>query len=157
MRFPILLTLLFCCSSLFSDQNLPFSSKDSNASVLDKQPIVLTPDLAAARTTGESWLLLIDRKNYNSSWDQAAATMKLLVDKKGWNQAMTKLRQPLGSVSARTLKDVRTAQNPPGAPAGDYVVLVYDTKFSGRAGANEMVILIKESDGKWRVMSYFAR
>lgn len=138
-------------------QNPTTGNPQSASSLQQPGQFNLSPDLENARNAGQSWLTLIDNKNYNSSWDQASKTLQILVDKNGWNTAMTKLRQPLGAVDKRTLKDVRTATNPPGAPAGDYVVLVYDTDFSGRKSASELVILIKESSGNWKVMSYYAR
>lgn len=117
----------------------------------------LPPDLEAAKNVGQNWIKLIDDGNYSTGWDNAAVQLKTLVDKKGWDTAMKQTREPLGKVSERTLKDVRTAKNPPGIAEGDYVVLVYETKFAKRPQASELVILVKESDGSWRVMSYYAR
>lgn len=114
-------------------------------------------DLEGGLHAGEAWLKFIDGGNYTGSWDNGALQFKTVVSKSDWDTAMKKLRQPLGTVKDRKLADLRTAINPPGVAKGDYIVLVYNTNFSARPNAGELLTLVKESDGQWRVMSYFAR
>jgi hypothetical protein len=44
-----------------------------------------------------------------------------------------------------------------GAPDGEYVVLKFDTAFETKQTAVETVILMKESDGLWRVGGFNIR
>lgn len=104
-----------------------------------------------------SWLKLIDAGNYAGSWDAASTTFKLTIKRDEWVKAMEKLRKPLGTVVSRTLLQQLPKQNPKGLPEGYYMVLVYQTDFSDRPKANELVTMILESDRKWRVLTYTAR
>ena len=45
----------------------------------------------------------------------------------------------------------------PGRPAGDYVTVVFVSKFDKKAEVQETVTTVRESDGKWRVMGYSAQ
>ena len=45
----------------------------------------------------------------------------------------------------------------PGYPAGDYVTVVFQSKFDKKADAVETVTTMRESDGRWRVTGYSAR
>ena len=60
----------------------------------------------------------------------------------------------MGELESRTVLDQRTAQNPQGLPAGEYMVMVYKTSFTNNKNSNEVVTLMQESDGKWRVLTY---
>jgi hypothetical protein len=47
------------------------------------------------------------------------------------------VRTPLGKVLARTLKSATYMKDPPNAPAGDYVIIQYDTSFENKKDAVE--------------------
>jgi hypothetical protein len=42
----------------------------------------------------------------------------------------------------------------PGAPDGEYVVVQFDTTFENKQTALESVVMMKQSDGSWRVAGY---
>jgi hypothetical protein len=44
-----------------------------------------------------------------------------------------------------------------GAPDGDYMVLQFDTVFSGKGDAVETVTMKQDDDGRWRVSAYAIR
>ena len=45
----------------------------------------------------------------------------------------------------------------PGAPDGEYVVLKYKTKFEKKENAEEVVVPMLDTDGKWRVSGYYIK
>lgn len=104
-----------------------------------------------------SWLKLIDDGHYAESWDAGSKTFQLTIGRNEWVKAMEKLRKPLGTVVQRTLLQQLPKQNPKGLPEGYYMVLVYQTNFSNRPQANELVTMQLESDGRWRTLTYQAR
>lgn len=55
------------------------------------------------------------------------------------------------------MRSATFARDLPGAPKGDYVVIVYDTVFADKAGAIETITPMRDSDGKWKVSGYFVR
>jgi hypothetical protein len=57
----------------------------------------------------------------------------------------------------RTLNSATATTSPPGAPAGEYIVIKYDTTFDQKQGMVETVALIKQDDGTWRVAGYFVQ
>lgn len=103
------------------------------------------------------WLTLIDQGRYGESWDAASKTFQLTINRNEWIKAEEKLRKPLGAVVARQLLQQLPKQNPKGLPEGYYMVLVYQTDFANRPKANELVTMVLESDGRWRVLTYQAR
>ena len=102
----------------------------------------------------EKWLLLVDNGTYGDSWEIGSATFKLTIPKDRWVTLMEQIRKPLGSVQKREILDQRTAKDPKGLPPGDYMVFFYDTSFSEKGVAHELVTMVKENDGQWRVLTY---
>jgi hypothetical protein len=45
----------------------------------------------------------------------------------------------------------------PGAPPGEYVVIVYASAFENRPAAQETVNPMRDKDGVWRVSGYFVK
>jgi Protein of unknown function (DUF4019) len=114
-----------------------------------------TADTKAAQTATEAWLALIDKQNYAASWDAAAAGFRERVTKEQWQRAAQGARASLGPLKSRTLKSATNATNPPGAPAGEYVVLQFDSSFDQKSAAIETVTVVRETDGSWRAVGYF--
>ena len=109
--------------------------------------------LQASAAASKAWLSLLDRGQYEQSWDQASSIMKMTISKDEWNTIMNKVRKPLGTVVSREVLDQRTATNPQGLPQGSYIVMFYKTAFSARPSAHELVTLYLE-DGEWKVLTY---
>jgi hypothetical protein len=112
-------------------------------------------DTKAAQTSTEAWLALIDNQNYAASWDAAAAGFRERVTKEQWQRAAQAARASLGGRKSRTLKNATTATNPPNAPAGEYVILQFDSSFEQKSAAVETITALREPDGSWRVIGYF--
>ncbi|HEY4832201.1 MAG TPA: DUF4019 domain-containing protein [Waddliaceae bacterium] len=115
---------------------------------------IINPDLQASAEAAEGWFKLIDRENYDQSWDKSSATLQLLVPKKDWRKLMEGIRKPLGTMKSRQIIEQRPAKDPAGLPKGDYMVLVYKSSFSSKPSANELVTMVKESDGRWKSLTY---
>ncbi|HXF81037.1 MAG TPA: DUF4019 domain-containing protein, partial [Usitatibacter sp.] len=56
---------------------------------------------------------------------------------------------------ARKVRSARYTRELPNAPAGEYVVIQYDTRFERVPHAVETVTPMKDPDGTWRVSGYF--
>lgn len=111
------------------------------------------PQLEASAKASQAWLEKIDKGHYGESWDTASDLLKMTVTKEDWQQLMTKTRHSLGAVKSRQIVDQRTAKDPKGLPAGDYIVMVYKTSFANKPESNELVTLILQG-GQWRVLTY---
>jgi hypothetical protein len=110
--------------------------------------------IRSSQAVTEQFLKLLDEGKYDQSWDQGSHIFQNTITKKEWNMAMKKKRIPLGSPETRTLVDIRTATSPKNLPVGEYMVFFYNTVFSKKPGAHELVTLVLEKDDKWHVLTY---
>lgn len=94
------------------------------------------------------WLTLVDDSNYADSARQMGPQAK-----KAEIDALPRLREPLGAVANRNLKDVRLSNSNPGMAAGQYAVVRYDSNFAHKASAVETVTLAMNK-GAWAVVGY---
>lgn len=123
-------------------------------------PAALAQDAAQvdqATTVARKWVALIDAANYSASWEQSAAEFQAAVSKPTWEAAAQAVRAPLGAVITRKLLGAQYTHSIPGAPAGEYVVIQFESSFEKKAGAIETVTPMKGKDGTWRVSGYFVR
>ncbi len=110
---------------------------------------------AADRSAGK-WLALVDGKQYQQSWEQAASLFKQQVGVDDWQRAIVAARLPLGAMRSRKLLSATYYSSLPGAPDGDYVVLQYQTEFEHKKRAIETVTPMLDN-GSWRVSGYYVR
>jgi len=113
--------------------------------------------IAQAQTAANSWLALADGARYGPSWDAAASPFKAAVTKDQWEKALAGVRSPLGAVKARKVKTATFSRTLPGAPAGEYVVIQFESRFENKASATETVTPMLDKDGTWRVSGYFIK
>lgn len=112
---------------------------------------------ALAEEAAKSWLVLTDSARHGESWDAAAASFQAAITRDRWSEAIKGVRPPLGKVKSRKLMAAQYTRELPGAPAGDYVVIRFQTDFENRAGATELVTPMKQKDGTWKVSGYFIK
>ncbi len=110
-----------------------------------------------AKIAAKSWLELVDAKNYAKSYDDAASFFKKMVKKDDWINTLTNLRSMLRGVVSRQLISEEYTTKMEGAPDGEYVVLKYKTKFEKKEYADEVVVPMLDTDGKWRVSGYYIK
>lgn len=114
------------------------------------------PADAAIADAATAWLALIDADRLEASWDAAGGQFRAGLPRDRWPAEVGRVRQPLGALSSRSLQTVTRTETLPGAPAGDYAVLVFRSDFAGKSGAVETVVLAREA-GAWKVNGYFLR
>ena len=108
-----------------------------------------TPDERA-----KQWLVLVDDQNYADAYSQMGAAARGKIGAKPWTQKLRGVREPLGAMSSRTLKDVKLTKTLPGMRDGQYAAVRYDSTFAHKAMAVESVSLVSEN-GAWSVIGYF--
>ena len=114
-------------------------------------------DTAAAQKAATEWLVLLDAGRYAESWTAAASTFKQAVTTDKWQEAVKTARDQVGPLKSRALKQATPAKDPPGAPAGEYIVFQYGSSFERKDTATESVSTVLDTDGRWRVVGYFVR
>jgi len=121
--------------------------------------IILADESAeeSAQQAAQSWLGLVDSGKYSKSWDETAQVFKERVTREQWEAALKSVRAPLGQLESRKLKSTQFTRELPGAPDGEYVVILYNTAFEKKKASLETVTPMKDKDGHWRVSGYFIK
>ncbi|MEP6828908.1 MAG: DUF4019 domain-containing protein [Rhizomicrobium sp.] len=133
-------------------------------SLLTAAPVLLpAPALAAAPATSmttspddraKQWMILVDDQNYADAYQQMGAVARSRIAAGAWKQKVSSVREPLGAMSSRTLKDMKMTKTLPGMRAGQYATVRYDSAFAHKAAGVESITLVSEN-GAWSVMGYF--
>jgi hypothetical protein len=117
-------------------------------------PVELSSD---QREAARSWLNLADLGQYSDTWHGASGVFRSAIVESDWVKQVRQARSPLGSVISRNQVSAVAETNPLGAPDGAYIVVTYETAFEGKAEATEILSLIHEPDGSWRIAGYFIK
>ncbi len=111
----------------------------------------------AAVDAAEKWLALIDNDKTSESWNQSASLFKAAVSLEQWKASLESAQVPIGKAVSRELKSKQYAEELPGAPDGEYVVIEYETSFEKKRNGTETITPMKDTDGEWRVAGYFVK
>lgn len=102
----------------------------------------------------KAWLSLVDKGEYAKSWENGSLTFKITITEAHWQRLMKAIREPLGKVESRELLEQRPSKDPKGLPRGEYMVIFFKSHFSNRKDAHELITLVLESSGEWKVLTY---
>lgn len=120
-------------------------------------PVTATDASASASLpSARAWLALIDRGEWQQSWQAAAPTFQSHVAAGQWASMASSARQPLGAMTSRAFANVTRATSLPGAPAGDYEVVQFHTTFAGNREAVETITLAHVGSS-WKTVGYYIR
>lgn len=112
-------------------------------------------NVKAATKAAQDWLATVDSGQYGQSWDEASSFFQKRVTKQQWEQMLNQVRAPLGKLESRQFKSASETP-PPGAPAGKYVTLQFNTRFA-KVGDTVETIIPTLDNGKWKVSAYFVK
>jgi hypothetical protein len=103
----------------------------------------------------DHWLAIVDSGKLADSWKDTAEVIKLGVTETQWVVDLDAIRVKVGKTTMRELKTAQFSTTLRGAPlTGEYVTILYLTKFANAPLAMETVVLTKEKDGEWRIAGY---
>ena len=152
MKFPV----IFASSLLLLVVlGTPLSHAQITAAPSPTPPIQSGGDVAAT-AAAEVWLALVDDGQFEKSWQTGARILQGVVTEKDWVGLAQKKRPPLGKVISRKVEQTSSTTSLPGAPAGQYVVLQFNTKFEHKEVARETVTVALDG-GEWKVSGYYIR
>ena len=103
----------------------------------------------------DHWLALLDSGKYNQSWGEAAPLLQTQVRAGQWRRLLRSVRDSLGEMQKRRFDKAKEDFQLPGVPAGDYVVVQFETSFSEKPDAIETVTLAKDQKQTWRLLDYY--
>ncbi|HDH50620.1 MAG TPA: DUF4019 domain-containing protein [Nitrospirae bacterium] len=100
----------------------------------------------------EKWLALIDEGKYSESWVGLADLFKKNVKKEEWADDLNRFRKPLGKLLKRELQhDTKSSEE----QVGEYLIFQYEASFENKKLTTEAVSVVRDKDGKWRILGYF--
>ena len=105
------------------------------------------PAESAAVGAARDWLALVERGDWNGSWEATGQSFKALNSVETWSRVAQEVQGPLGTVKARVLL---SEQEVPAPPYG-YQMVKFRTDYANKPGAIETLSLIREG-GAWRVV-----
>ena len=112
------------------------------------------PQEESAPQVAESWLALVDGGKYSESWEGLAGLFKGSVTQEEWINDLNQSRKPLGLLLERKLTNTQQAESDPDSPVGEYLIFQYETSFENKRPVVETVSVIKDADGKLRILGY---
>lgn len=112
---------------------------------------------AQARQAAQAWLELLDQGRYGQAWDQASPLLQKNISRAEWESRLRRLAAKTGPAGQRKLLRSQAMTNPPDAPPGDYVLLIYAPGFPNSPMILEQVALRRGSGGRWRVAGYILK
>lgn len=112
------------------------------------------PRASLVQDTARAWLSDTDRGNAAQSWKNAGRQFRNAITVEEWGGSLKEVRAPLGSLSQRAQIGTQFHKNIPGAPDGEYAIVLFRTTFAKKLNSRETVTLELEPDGAWRVIGY---
>lgn len=169
----IALAAVFASAGVSAQLRMPKSSATTPAAPLRSQaapataPAARPPAAESALSETEQkesvgkmaaagWLTLLDRQDWGSAWEGSALSFRTTVPLPTWMDAIPRVREPLGRLVERMPAESSYKSNLPGQPAGDYVTVIFLSKFESKE-IQEVVTTALEPDGRWRVTGYSTR
>ena len=111
----------------------------------------------AATMVAENWIMMVDKGQFEKCWETSSAFFKNSVPQDKWLKTMQELREPMGNNISRKVSSTGYYTKLYGAPEGEYVVIKIEAGFENKASSKEMITLVLEEDGKWRVAGYYLK
>jgi hypothetical protein len=108
----------------------------------------------AGQNAAHAWLMLLDRKDWGTAWDASSAVFRQSVPLGTWMDNIPKARDPFGAFVERQPAEAMYKRTLAGRPDGDYVTVVFVSKFANKDRVEELVTTVREADGRWRVTGY---
>lgn len=107
-----------------------------------------------AVAASKRWIALVDSGKYGESWDGAASFFRSSIGRGDWDALLRTVREPLGRVLSRRIREADCEADLPGMPDGKYVLIAFETACERHRAAVETLLAVREGDGLWRVAGY---
>lgn len=108
----------------------------------------------AATAAATEFLQMVDSGRYADSWQITAKYLQKKVPLADWETKLMKIRDTFGPLAGRELEDLNFTAPAEELPEQEAILLEYDSRFKLKA-MNEIVTVVHDTDGSWRVVGYF--
>lgn len=129
----------------FSLALLAFASMSGDADTPAAPSTV--PAESAAVSAAREWLALVEKRDWNASWEATGQSFKALNTVETWRRVAQQVQGPLGAMKSRVLVSEETVPAPPYG----YQMVKFRADYTKKAGVIETLSLVREG-GAWRVV-----
>lgn len=103
--------------------------------------------------TATQWVGLSDSNQTDRMWESSGTMMQTSINKQDWAKYLGNLRGELGAVQGRDWAQVARVVNPAGLPPGEYMNVIFSSRFARAAPIVEKISLTQAS-GRWVPVGY---
>jgi hypothetical protein len=111
--------------------------------------------LEKAIATAGKWAAQADANQADNMWKASNASMQKNVTQANWSKYIGEIRQQAGAEQERVWAGVNKVENPANMPAGDYLNILYATKFA-KVMTIETISMAKNGSN-WEPIGYVVR
>ncbi len=154
MHFLKFAPLALCLSASALLLTAPASAQTAAPAAVSAEELAKQAD---GQLAAEAWLTQLDQRNWGGAYEAASQSFRNMVKIDQWMDSIPGVRAPFGGYQSRTVDTVAYKTSLAGRPAGEYVTAIFNTVFSKKEDAQEVVTTAREADGKWRVIGYQPR
>ncbi|MEP6996922.1 MAG: DUF4019 domain-containing protein [Betaproteobacteria bacterium] len=115
------------------------------------------PRASLVQASARAWLANTDRGDAAQSWKSAGKRFQEAITVDRWAESLKRVRPPLGAMTQRAVLATQFRKNFPGAPDGEYAIVVFSTNFAEKLRGEETLVLQREPDSVWRIIGYTIR
>lgn len=109
---------------------------------------------AKATAAAKAFLHLVDTGQYAESWQISARLLREKVTREEWVAKLTGARARSGALVKREEKSVSYSTTAQDSPDGEYILIIYDSRFQKVESIEEYVTVMLDGD-RWKVAGYF--
>lgn len=107
----------------------------------------------AAQVAADRWLNLLDQGDYEEAFEWEAQDFRMARTQAQFVRFMQARRAPFGNALGRKFIGAANIRKFVGVPEGNYVSVLFKTRFENKSETAERVILVQQQVG-WRVLDY---
>jgi hypothetical protein len=164
VSFALAFAAALCASTAGAQLKLPKSQSPAAGKAPTAASAPATPSAdsanaekeAAGKLAAQGWLVLLDRRDWGRAWETSSAVFRTTVPLGTWMDGIPKIREAFGPLVERTPAESVYKTTLAGRPDGEYVTAIFLSKFEKRE-LQEVLTVVREADGKWRVTGYSTR
>lgn len=123
----------------------------AGSALAQQAPSGLEKAIAAAG----KWAAQADANQADAMWKASSSVMQQNVKQADWSKYIADIRKQAGAEQSRAWVGVSKVDNPQGLPAGEYLNVIYTTKFAN-AATLETVSMAKNGSN-WQPVGYIVR
>lgn len=107
-----------------------------------------------AETQAQAWLSKMDDANVDGSWGGMSTIFSQQLSKQDWDLSIQGMHGYFGKPGERKLSKSFYKTSSFNAPDGDYVDVTFSTDYANAPGRTELVTMVRESEGVWKVAGF---